>query len=68
MSDHHEAYDEANETIDTILDVNPVHPEAWAYRAVIAHLRVGVGSGRGGQANDDAERGDQGDGEDFTLV
>ncbi len=34
-----EAYDEANEAIETILEVNPVQPEAWAYRAVIAHLR-----------------------------
>lgn len=42
FADHHidgEAYDEANKVLDEVLDVNPVHPEAWAYRAVIAHLK-----------------------------
>jgi tetratricopeptide (TPR) repeat protein len=42
FADHHidaEAYDEANKVIDEILDVNPVQPDAWAYRAVIAHLK-----------------------------
>lgn len=40
--DHHidaEAYDEANKVIEQILEVNSTHPEAWAYRAVIAHLK-----------------------------
>lgn len=40
--DHHidaEAYEEANKVLDEILDVNPSHPEAWAYRSVIAHLK-----------------------------
>lgn len=40
--DHHidgEAYPEADKMIEAVLDVNPSHPDAWAYRAVIAHLR-----------------------------
>ncbi len=40
--DHHidgEAYDEAEKVIEQVLDVNPSHPDAWAYRAVIAHLK-----------------------------
>ena len=39
---HHidaEAYDEAGKVIDEIIEVNPVQPDAWAYRAVIAHLK-----------------------------
>lgn len=42
FADHHidgEAYDEANKVLEEVLDVNPSHPEAWAYRAVIAHLK-----------------------------
>ncbi|MEO6244143.1 MAG: tetratricopeptide repeat protein, partial [Opitutaceae bacterium] len=34
-----EAYDEAASLLDAVIEVNPVHPEAWAYRAVIAHLK-----------------------------
>jgi tetratricopeptide (TPR) repeat protein len=34
-----EAYDEAGKVLDDIIETNPVQPEAWAYRAVIAHLR-----------------------------
>ncbi len=34
-----EAYDEAAKFLDTVIDVNPVQPDAWAYRAVIAHLK-----------------------------
>ncbi|HVS52756.1 MAG TPA: tetratricopeptide repeat protein [Opitutaceae bacterium] len=34
-----EAYDDAAKTIEQILAVNPHQPEAWAYRAVLAHLR-----------------------------
>ncbi|MSU50965.1 MAG: tetratricopeptide repeat protein [Opitutus sp.] len=34
-----EAYDEAANLLDQVIDVNPVHPDAWAYRAVIAHLK-----------------------------
>lgn len=40
--DHHidaESYDEAGKLLDKIIEVNPVQPDAWAYRAVIAHLR-----------------------------
>ncbi len=40
--DHHidaEAYEEAGKTIEAVLDVNPTQPDAWAYRAVIAHLK-----------------------------
>ncbi|MBL9190545.1 MAG: tetratricopeptide repeat protein [Opitutaceae bacterium] len=39
---HHidsESYDEAGKVLDQILAVNPVQPDAWAYRAVIAHLK-----------------------------
>ena len=34
-----ELYDEAEKVIQQVLDINPVHPEAWAYRAILAHLR-----------------------------
>jgi len=34
-----EAYTEAKKMIVAVLKVNPNHPEAWAYRAVLAHLR-----------------------------
>lgn len=34
-----EAYDEAGVLLDTITEVNPIQPDAWAYRAVIAHLK-----------------------------
>ena len=33
-----ESYDEAEKEIEKVLAVNPHHPEAWAYRAVLAHL------------------------------
>ncbi len=33
-----EKYEAAVETLDVILKVNPRHPDAWAYRSVIAHL------------------------------
>jgi len=33
-----EEYKEASRTLDKALAVNPSHPEAWAYRAVLAHL------------------------------
>ena len=42
FANHHidaEAYDEATKVLDRVIEVNPVHPEAWAYRAVIAHLK-----------------------------
>jgi tetratricopeptide (TPR) repeat protein len=42
FADHHidaEAYEEAGKLLDQVIDVNPVHPDAWAYRAVIAHLK-----------------------------
>jgi tetratricopeptide (TPR) repeat protein len=34
-----EAYEDAEELLARALAVNPWHPEAWAYRAVLAHLR-----------------------------
>ncbi|HXT39379.1 MAG TPA: tetratricopeptide repeat protein [Candidatus Angelobacter sp.] len=34
-----EDYDTAGETLDRALAVNPWQPDAWAYRAVLAHLR-----------------------------
>lgn len=34
-----EEYKEAEENLKKVLAVNPHHPQAWAYRAVIAHLR-----------------------------
>lgn len=33
-----ERYGEAREYIAKVLEINPRHPEAWAYRAVLAHL------------------------------
>lgn len=42
MADHHidgEAYTEAARILDRVIAVNPHHAEAWAYRAVLAHLR-----------------------------
>ena len=34
-----EEYDDAGPILDHVLRVNPLEPRAWAYRAVIAHLR-----------------------------
>ena len=34
-----EEYKAAEESLKKALEVNPYHPEAWAYRAVIAHLK-----------------------------
>ncbi len=34
-----ESYKQAEKNIDIVLKVNPVEPEAWALRAVIAHLQ-----------------------------
>ncbi len=34
-----EDYAEAEKLLDRIKQVNPWHPEAWAYRAVLAHLQ-----------------------------
>ena len=34
-----EAYKEAEKLLADVLKVNPEQPEAWAYRAVLAHLR-----------------------------
>jgi tetratricopeptide (TPR) repeat protein len=42
FADHHidaENYEEAGTVLDTIIEVNPLQPDAWAYRAVIAHLK-----------------------------
>ncbi|MCI0536332.1 MAG: tetratricopeptide repeat protein [Verrucomicrobiales bacterium] len=33
-----EQYDPAAKLVEKVLSVNPAHPEAWAYRAVLAHL------------------------------
>ncbi len=34
-----EGYDTAAQTLDEIAKVNPWHPDLWAFRAVLAHLR-----------------------------
>ncbi|MCA9076977.1 MAG: tetratricopeptide repeat protein [Planctomycetaceae bacterium] len=34
-----ESYDDARETLESVLEVNPTHPEAHAYLSVIAHLQ-----------------------------
>lgn len=34
-----EEYKEAADAVAKVLEVNPHHPEAWAYRAVMAHLK-----------------------------
>jgi tetratricopeptide (TPR) repeat protein len=34
-----EDYSDALETLDRIKAINPWHPDAWAYRAVVAHVR-----------------------------
>jgi tetratricopeptide (TPR) repeat protein len=34
-----EQYTEADQTLKQVLDVNSLEPRAWAYRAVLAHLR-----------------------------
>lgn len=42
LADQHidsERYHEAEQALDRVREVNPVHPLAWAYRAVLAHLR-----------------------------
>ena len=41
LANHHidaEEFDAAGTVLDNAIDVNPTHPEAWAYRAVLAHL------------------------------
>jgi tetratricopeptide (TPR) repeat protein len=41
LADHHidaEAYTEAAKVLDQVVAVNPTQPDAWAYRAVLAHL------------------------------
>ncbi|MEY4940825.1 MAG: hypothetical protein RIQ93_2560, partial [Verrucomicrobiota bacterium] len=42
MADHHidgEGYGDAAKILDRVLAVNPLEADAWAYRAVLAHLR-----------------------------
>ena len=42
FADHHidaENYEEAGKVLDAVIEVNPLQPDAWAYRAVIAHLK-----------------------------
>ena len=47
-----EEYKAAEESLKKALEVNPHHPEAWAYRAVIAHLKNEAASET--KARDDA--------------
>ena len=35
-----ERFDSAKELLQQVLDVNPLEPRAWAYRAVLAHFRA----------------------------
>ena len=46
-----EAYDAAEKQISLALKVNPHHPEAWAYRSVIAHLRENKATEKTARAN-----------------
>ncbi len=42
VADHHidaERYDEAEVVLQEVISLNPLQPQAWAYRAVLAHLR-----------------------------
>lgn len=42
LADHHidaEAYAEAEKVLARVVAINPRHPDAWSYRAVMAHLR-----------------------------
>jgi tetratricopeptide (TPR) repeat protein len=42
LADSHidaEAYDEAAKVLAQVVAINPTQPDAWAYRAVLAHLR-----------------------------
>ncbi len=42
LADHHidaESYDEAEALLERVTDINMLEPRAWAYRAVLAHLR-----------------------------
>lgn len=42
MADHlidGEEYEQADKALGEALEVNPWHPQAWAYRAVLAHLK-----------------------------
>lgn len=42
LANHHidaEDYEAANTILEAAVQVNPTQPEAWAYRAVIAHLK-----------------------------
>jgi tetratricopeptide (TPR) repeat protein len=34
-----EDYDEATDTLERVKSVNPWHPDAWSYEAVLAHLK-----------------------------
>jgi tetratricopeptide (TPR) repeat protein len=37
-----EEYAEAAKLLDQVIAINPVQPDAWAYRAVLAHLRYDI--------------------------
>jgi tetratricopeptide (TPR) repeat protein len=42
LANHHidaEEYALAESVLETVVKINPKHPDAWAYRAVIAHLK-----------------------------
>ena len=45
-----EDYEEAGKLLEQVIEVNPVHSRAWAYRAVVAHLK-------GNEAHEQAYRG-----------
>jgi tetratricopeptide (TPR) repeat protein len=47
LADHHidaEEYAEAATVLDNAIGVHPTQPDAWAYRAVLAHLRNDAGA------------------------
>ena len=41
-----EHYTDAKKRLDQILEINPSHPQAWAYHAVLAHLNHELGRER----------------------
>lgn len=46
-----EDYDGAAATLEKVIAVNPWHPQAWAYRAVLAHLTNKPGTEANSRAN-----------------
>jgi tetratricopeptide (TPR) repeat protein len=54
LADHHidaEEYTEAAKVLDQVIAVNPTQPDAWAYRAVLAHLRNDILTEASARAN-----------------